>query len=60
MVEFTRILREYNRTSNTIIGVRNHRNVELKDKNPEILTFMNDKKVFKLAIAYFLGLAPFL
>lgn len=60
LAEFIRLLRENDRLDNAIIGTRDHRNVELKSKHPEILIFMNDSKVFRLAVAYILGLAPFL
>lgn len=60
MKQLVRLIKKYNKVDNTIVGIRNHRNLELMEQHPQLMVFMNDKKVHTLAALYFIGLAPFL
>lgn len=60
MKEFVHLIHKYNRQESTIVGIRNNNNFVIQKKHPELKVFMNDKKVFQLALAYFLGYLPFM
>lgn len=54
------MIREYDRENDIILGIRTKENIQIRQKCPDILTFMNDFTVGKMYLSYFTGLLPFL
>ena len=58
--EFTRLLRQYNRTENTLIGIRKDEWHQKLHQSGQFKTFFSDKQLGRVILSYLTGLLPFL